>query len=322
MTQYRIVPFEPRMAGEALGLFRAAYTQERACNPLLPNRPLCDDDWIKEAMLKTNCNIGVAAFVNQKMAGYMLASFQFNFKGQRAAIVREFAHAAAEEDKERLYQRLYAALGQELVNQGINLHIVWHFAHDAVLKETLFQLGFGAFVAGRIRDLSPVEHDTDISIAEERDFTSIADLHREQMAYYLDSPVFLLKDTSPAMVKAQLRECTVKGSVLFVYHENKKTQAYFIVGNLEGPSEEFLLLDSNIAKIQVAYAVPSARNRSIGQALLAKSIAWAKENSYTRLFVIHETANMYGNNFWRKYFQPFLYCSMRYVDTGVIKVKQ
>jgi hypothetical protein len=48
---------------------------------------------------------------------------------------------------------------------------------------------------------------------------------------------------------------------------------------------------------------------------LQHAIEWSRQQGYERLFVEHETANIYGGNFWSSYFRPYLYASMRYIDT-------
>jgi GNAT superfamily N-acetyltransferase len=319
--KYQIVPFEKRMADEAINLFRSAYQHEKEHNALLPDRALNDKAWIKQAMLLTNCNLGVAALAGEKMVGYMLANFIFDFKGQHAVIVREFSHASISKDKDTIYQLMYASLGEELLSKGLNLHIIWHFAHDDILKETLFQLGFGAFIAGQLRDLSSIYCDENIRIVEEADFLSVAKLHVEQSKYYLDSPVFIIKNTDQASIREDLIKHAELGHTVLVYYENKAPAAYFITGACDETEEGFLLHNSNTAQIMSAYAKPSARGRGIGKALLAKSIDWAREEGYKTLFVSHETANIYGGNFWRKHFHPYLYCSMRYIDNRVTGLK-
>lgn len=309
------------MTDEALNLFHSAYQHEKESNTLLPDRALNDKAWIKQAMLLTNCNLGVAALEGDNMVGYMLANSQFDFKGQQAVIIREYSHASLLKDKDIIYQLMYASLGEELLSKGLNLHIIWHFAHDDILKETLFQLGFGAFMAGQLRDLSPLECNEKIPIIEEKDFMSVADLHVEQAKYLLDSPIFIIKNTESAALKENLKKHAELGHTLLIYYENKAPTAYFILGDCDEKQEDFLLQNSCAAQIMYAYAKPAARGKGIGKALLAKVIDWAKEKNYNRLFVAHETANIYGGNFWRKHFQPFLYCSMRYIDNKVSKFK-
>ena len=321
MMKYRIIPFEKKMTDEALNLFRSAYQHEKRSSILLPDRALNDKAWIKQAMLLTNCNMGVAALAGDELVGYMLANFQFDFKGQQAIIIREYSHASLSKDKDLIYQLMYAYLGEELLSEGLNLHIIWHFAHDDILKETLFQFGFGAFMAGQLRDLSPLECNEKIHIFEEKDFMSVADLHVEQAKYVLDSPIFIVKNTESAAIKESLKKYTELGHTLMVYYENKAPMAYFILGDCDENQEDFLLLNSGTVQIMYAYATPSARGKGIGKALLAKAIDWAREKKYKRLFVAHETANIYGGNFWRKHFHPFLYCSMRYIDNKVSGLK-
>ena len=320
--KYRIIPFEKKMTDEALNLFRSAYQHEKRSSILLPDRALNDNTWIKQAMLLTNCNLGVAVLAGDKMVGYMLVNFQFDFKGQRAVIVREFSHAAISKDRDIIYQLMYASLGEELISKGLNLHIIWHFAHDDILKETLYQLGFGAFIAGQLRDLSLINCDENIHIVEEKDFMLVTDLHIEQSKYYLDSPIFIIKNTDQASIREDLTKHAEQGHKLFVYYDDKAPAAYFITGAYNEKEEGFLLQNSGTAQIMSAYAKPSVRGKGIGKALLARSIDCAKENGYKKLFVSHETANIYGGNFWRKHFQPYLFCSMRYIDNRVSGLKE
>jgi GNAT superfamily N-acetyltransferase len=321
MMKYCIVPFENKKTDEAINLFRAAYQLEKKSNVLLPDRALHDKAWIKQAMLQTNCNSGVAALSGDNLVGYMLANFQFDFKGQQAVIIREYSHASISKDKEIIYQLMYGSLGEQLISRGINLHIIWHFAHDDVLKDTLFQLGFGAFIAGQLRDLSPIESAKITHIVEETDFMSVANLHLEQSEYYLDSPIFVRKNTNLKSIKEDLAKHAEQGHTLLVYYEKKTPLAYFILGARDESGEGFLIQDSGTAQIMSAYAQPCARGKGIGKTLLAKSVDRAREQGFLRLFVSHETANIYGGNFWRKHFKPFLYCSMRYIDNGVSETK-
>jgi GNAT superfamily N-acetyltransferase len=59
----------------------------------------------------------------------------------------------------------------------------------------------------------------------------------------------------------------------------------------------------------------NSRGKGIGMALLQRAIEWSHQQGYERLFVEHETANVYGGNFWRTHFTPYVYASMRYIDT-------
>jgi GNAT superfamily N-acetyltransferase len=116
-------------------------------------------------------------------------------------------------------------------------------------------------------------------------------------------------------VLAELEAHAQQGDTFFVYDEQDEPCAYMIVGESTIDGEGFLLEQTNTAQIKSAYARPEVRGKGIGTALLQRAIAWSQQQGYARLFVEHETANIYGGNFWSSHFRPYLYASMRYIDT-------
>ncbi|MBT3275666.1 MAG: GNAT family N-acetyltransferase [Spirochaetales bacterium] len=238
----------------------------------------------------------------------------FKFKGQQAALLGELCHGTLQNNRLEAYQLLYKALGEHLQRQRTQLHIIAHFAHDRLLQESVFQLGFGAFLAERIRDLTAIDGAADIEIFQENDFATIQDLEIEHKTYYRKPPIYLWKDNSAETVRTQLQAMNAQRNVLFVYKENGKPAAYFMVGLCLGEDDGRILRGTNTAQVLSAYAAPSARGRGIGKALLNRCIDWAQSQGFERLYVEHETANIYGGNFWRKHFSPYLYFSMRYVE--------
>jgi GNAT superfamily N-acetyltransferase len=116
-------------------------------------------------------------------------------------------------------------------------------------------------------------------------------------------------------VLTELEVHTQQGDVFFVYDEQDEPCGYMIVGESTIGGEGFLLEQTNTAQIKSAYARPDVRGKGIGAALLQRAIAWSQQQGYERVFVEHETANVYGGNFWSNYFTPYLYTSMRYIDT-------
>jgi GNAT superfamily N-acetyltransferase len=115
-------------------------------------------------------------------------------------------------------------------------------------------------------------------------------------------------------VLAELEAHAQQGDVFFVYDEQDEPCAYMIVGESTIGGEGFLLEQTNTAQIKSAYVRPEVRGKGIGAALLQRAIAWSQQQGYARVFVEHETANVYGGNFWCTYFSPYLYASKRYID--------
>ena len=289
-----IVPMEAAHVPQAAELFRAAYQRERRCSPLLPPEPLGGAEALREHLLGDVENSGVVAVEDGRLVGYLCVGGRFPFKGLSAALFREHCHAAAPGREPSLLPELYAALGEILIQQGVQLHIVAHLASDGELKETLFQLGFGAFVTERLRDLSPVPGAARAPLSPMEDPEELVALEMEHRRYYRQSPIFLSKNDSPEAALAGLREDRDSGRTVLVYREHGNPSAYVVVGPCAAEEEGHLLLGSNTAQVCSAYATPSVRGRGIGKALLQGCVDWARRGGYERLFVEHETANLAG----------------------------
>jgi GNAT superfamily N-acetyltransferase len=249
----------------------------------------------------------------------MITGAHFPWKGQQAVLVPEYCHGAVKQQKRELYQRMYMQLSQEWVNHHIHLQMIGHFAHDTILQETLYQLGFGAILAERLRDCSalPLNQQHEESIREEKDVNRLLNIQIEHNAYYSRAPIFIIKPTGSREVLDELEDHAGQGDVFFVYYEQDEPCAYMIVGNSTIDGEGFLLQNTNTAQIKSAYARPGIRSKGIGKALLQRAIEWSQAHGHERIFVEHETANFSGSIFWQKHFNPYLYFSMRYIDNTI-----
>jgi len=311
----RTAPLGERDLAPALGLLQEAYAAERAHSPLLPPVLLGDPRLAAPALRTSMANGCVGAYLGDRLCGFMGVAAFFPFKGLPAALVSELCHAAGGAAQQRaIYESLYTALGEVLRDGGARLHIIAHFAGDGALQQTLYRLGFGAFLAEELRDLAPIEGRRGVQVRQVADFLAIADLDIEHRAYYRSSPIYLVKDTGRDAVERGLRAAQRDGAALFVHDEGGRPDAYFIVGRCRGEGEGRLLRGTNSAQVLCAYARPGARGRGVGQALLSACVGWARAEGFERLMVEHETANLLGSAFWGRHFSPYLTFSMRYVE--------
>jgi GNAT superfamily N-acetyltransferase len=318
-SKYQIVPFTVDYLKSAVDLFIDDYSREQEAGPLLPSKTIEDAGRIYDSVKSLLANPGVAVLQDTRVVAFMLTGYRFAFKGQQAILVPEYCHASVPNDRSELYQIMYMRLADEWAGNHIHLHIIGHFAHDTVLQESLCQLGFGAIIAEALRDLCGIQGSRVTDIVEETKVERLLDISIEDMRYYRNAPIFLVKELEPGERLLDLESSIRQGDTYFVLRENDETGAYFCVGeSASGPGKEgFLLRDTRTAQVKNAFAKPHLRGKGIGKSLLQRAVDWSAEHGYERLFVEFETANYFGGNFWRTYFSPYLYYSMRYIDSNI-----
>lgn len=316
--KYTFTPFAPAHIDDAARLLADAYAAERVASPHLPASERLAGGMGRAVFTDTLAAVadrtGVAAFANGRLCGFMVETMRFTWKGQQAAGCHELAHAVHGEDRARLYSLLYQELAARWVDDGRHLHLVGHLAHDAVLKESLYRLGFGAILAEEVRGLTPVAAAADVTIVEDPDPAALVALQQEHVGYYRTSPMFLRKDDTDAEILAELQDHVAAGAKLLACAGDDGFCALFIVGESAPDAEGRLLRRTNSAQVKSAYVRPEQRGQGLGAALLQRASAWASAQGFDRLFVEHETANIAGSAFWSKHFEPFVLFSMRYVD--------
>lgn len=311
---YKSIPLTESDIPIASRFVEAAYDAEKKANPILPPTMFGNNEEIIKYIKNCIPNGAVALEDKGRIVGFMAIFSIFSFKGQKAVLINEISHGSHGKKKYLIYQKLYESLGNTLKQLNSKIHIMAHFHIDTPLLNVLFQLGFGAFLAERVRSLNTIPNAPKVKLDQYNDFENIIDLESEHTSYYQQSPIFLKKDCSKSNVIAKLGKRQAHDDVLFTYSENGRPMAYSIVGKCTGDQNGFTLKDTNTAQIMSFYSTPSVRGKGIGKALLNRSIEWARDQGYSRLFVEHETANIYGGNFWQKYFNLYLYFSMRYID--------
>jgi len=66
-----------------------------------------------------------------------------------------------------------------------------------------------------------------------------------------------------------------------------------------------------------AYIKPQYRGKGIGKELLKNVFDFCKSNSIQSIHVDYETANIFANKFWKKYFRPMLLSVRRTINKNI-----
>lgn len=262
-----------------------------------------------------------AAVERGRLAGF-LAGYPAGvlFSSYNGVYVPLFGHAASGNDKRLVYQRLYTAASGAWVRDGRPMHAASFFAHDRVVLDAWFWLGFGLRCVDAIRPLSAVDAGgavkLDIRKATAEDADKLFPLHAEHCAYYATPPLFMPDvemEHGAEEFKCWLGE---KDHHQWAAYADGKPVSYMRVRH---DGETFVAGEPDTINICGAYTRPDFRGTGVGAALLQAVMAWAKERGYARLGVDYESFNVMGSRFWMKHFTPFMLSAVRFIDDRNLK---
>jgi GNAT superfamily N-acetyltransferase len=310
-----IKTFKEEYIDEAARLFAASHERERDRLPIMPERKNIINE-VSDALSKIAQNPGVVAIQGKVLVGYILeTNTAENFMSKKTTFcIGLYPHCAIEQDKERIYQKMYERLSRIWVRSGYHTHEISIFAGDDVLSFALYRLGFGMTHFQLLRELTLPEGEfADVTIKKLDSEAPIRELNKEHNCYYPNPPLFWIPHSE---YDENGEDEVLSGNieVLAAFDEDQPV-AFFSLK--KGGAEAWLFADEKNGRIAGAYAKEEYRGKGIGKALLREVVKWARENGCARLYVEGESANIYGGNFWMRHFTPVAFSVRRCIDERI-----
>ncbi|WBW96677.1 GNAT family N-acetyltransferase [Oceanirhabdus sp. W0125-5] len=267
---------------------------------------------------KIKNNNAIVAKLDNKVVGF-LAYDVFPFHGENSAFCPAIGHAVVEEYKERVYLELYKSISHEWVKKNIFNHLWTIFFNDVKLKNVLFELGYGSYLIDAFNDSNISSSEK--SICEIRKATIenidvLYELVEESNEYYESAPLFLKRDKYS---KEEIKAFIVKNNVFIAW--DKELPIGFINLSINEDNDVINMAVKNCGLIDEigAYIKLEYRNKKVGIHLLKRVNDYCRENNIPYIHVDFETANLYGNKFWKKYFDPMLLSMRRPINRDINK---
>lgn len=324
MNPYKKLTIEPlneTHLASVTELWQARYREERVSVPVVSK------SWITNTQTFTSFitahiqeKRGIIVRMDDHIIGYLVYD-RFDFHGEKTAFCPIMGHAALPSWKEVAYKTLYRIISKQWVETGYLNHIITFFAHDTLLEDLLFTLGFGLYVVDAFRSLDSLPRDTGevtITQAQIDDLDDVMRLGEESRSFFVEAPLFLMRDAHDrAYYKNNLEN--ESGALFLAFKENKAVGILSIRKNDE--DDPIMLTDARSTLIDGvgAYVLPAYRGEGIGGMLLQRATAWCRENDVDCIHVDFESANLYASKFWPKYFDPVLYSVKRRVNQDMVK---
>lgn len=239
-------------------------------------------------------------------AGYITWMY-FDFHGEATAFCPIIGHAALSYDEANLYRELYIAASRKWVLDNRFNHLWMTFFNDRLLKELLYDFGFGSYVIDackRVESSYPkVKCKFRVTMASVDDVEKLLHFANETEDYYRDSPIFLKRDL---FTKEEILHIIQKQHALLAWDGES------IIGVMSYSTQEDFHFE-RLTSLQSAYVtgiggyiLSEYRGNGIGSHLVREMFNHCYEEGKTHVHVSFESANPYAIQFWPKYFNPVI----------------
>lgn len=313
-----IFDFEKRHVTEAMEIALANYYDERQYVKDLPQA--CD---IPDLYSFAENGLGVAAFENEKMIGFLCCCEPFD-NAFRATDVRGIfspmgANAAVSKNRSKIYTAMYQAAGEKWVRNGAVSHEICLYAHDEELQHQFFRYGFGLRCLDAIRPMELIDCEScagyDFTELSKGECHLVYPLYLALYRHYCESPFFMYRkpETQEEFIVSSMQE---EGRY-FVAKQNGKLCAFV---KISVAGETFVATGSTYRHIRGAYCLPEHRGKGLYQNLLNFTISVLKREGYTRLGVDFESFNPTARGFWLKYFDAYTNSVVRRIDERITQL--
>lgn len=251
-----------------------------------------------------------------KLLGYLTYD-EFPFNGEKSVFCPAIAHAAIEEYKEEVYLSLYKRISKEWVGRNVFNHMWTFFYNDTKLRGILYDLGFGSYLIDAFsctNNLINASEAKAIRRAEIQDVDVLSDLVEESREYYRSAPIFLRRDQYS---RDDILDIIQKSAVFIAWEANSA------IGFMNvSVSQRDNLIDLSVHQCGLldeigAYIKPEFRGKGLGIELLKHVFDYCNNNGVEGIHVDFETANLFANKFWRKYFDPMLLSVRRTINKDI-----
>lgn len=258
----------------------------------------------------------IAVRSGTKMLGY-LAYDELPFNGEKSVFCPAIAHAAIDEYKEEAYLSLYKHISKEWVDRDIFNHMWTIFYNDTKLRSILYDLGFGSYLVdayAHTNDAFISNMAYKVTEAKLQDTELLYNLIDESKEYYRSAPIFLNRDQ---YLKEDIEAIIEKNKIFIAW------DAHHAIGFIHvGISQRYNIFNLSIKNCGLideigAYIKPEYRGKGLGKDLLKNVFDYCINNGICAIHVDFETANLFANKFWKKYFKPMLLSTRRTINKNI-----
>lgn len=272
-----------------------------------------------EKLFADSKSIGVGAFVNNELVGYLIGEIMISTRSGRYVSVPYEGVAIRTDQSSELIKYLYAKVSMLWLDQGCFDHSVRVPLANTVYYQGFLHLSFAieqVYAVMNLEDYKPFENaaEVDVRLAEKKDSEALGRMSSIISKYQNAAPVFI-----PALpeVVASIQE-GFKGLVegeagdIVIIAEKDNQELGFQDYEIITPS---LMTPDNAIGLCVAGTYPSQMGSGIGKKLMNEGCRIIQERGYGSILTDWRITNLASSTFWPKCgFKPVAYRMVRHID--------
>ncbi len=276
---------------------------------------------ILEKLFVNNKVIGMGAFINNELVGYIIGEIKVdNLRGRHIWVPYEGVAIRMDQSSE-LIRNLYTKVSVEWLEQGCFMHyniipLGNQVYYDAYQRLSFFiQQVHGVM---NMEDYKPFENvsDAEVRAANKMDREIIGKMSSIIQSYQNSAPTF-----EPALPEVVLN---IKAGYESLVEENDETVLIALMDTKElgfqaySPITSDLMTPDNGIELIIAGTYNSQMGRGIGKKLMNEGCRIMNERGYSSMITDWRITNLASSTFWPKCgFRPVAYRMARYINSDI-----
>ena len=265
--------------------------------------------------------IGIGAFSNKELVGYIIGEIKIDSRRGRYAWVPYEGIAIRMGQSSELIRILYAKVSVIWLEQGCFNQYTLVPLGSQEYYEALLRLSFSIQQVHGImnmKEYKPFENvaDIDIRIANKTDNEAMGKMSQIIQYYQSSAPTFeLVLPEVVEQIKAGYRDTVEdEDTTVLIAIKDMKELGFQVYGAINSD----LMSPDDGVELSIAGTYPSEMGNGIGKKLMNEGFKIMKEKGYNNIIIDWRITNLASSTFWPKCgFKPIAYRMFRCIDNNV-----
>jgi ribosomal protein S18 acetylase RimI-like enzyme len=273
-----------------------------------------------EEKFKNSQTIGITAFNNQQLVGYLFGQLEMSNSDEQFIWIPYEGIAIKQNESLELIRQLYAKVAKKWVQSKCYTHSVMVPLGNPNYLDAFLHLSFAIDHVHAVMDIASYEYfqpsdNIEIRVAQKDDANVLGEMSNIITSYHYESPVFIPfnHDTIITRKKAFMNLVNEEEVIVLLAQKEQNTIGY---QNYE-PIKKSLMHPDKSIELSVAGTYPEQTGQGAGKNLMNTAVNLLKNKGFKYVITDWKITNLASASFWpRCGFVSTTYKLIRYIQKG------